>query len=79
MKIRIRNVHIKPATVGNTQPLLNRLGHLTTSAKPLPKPLPISFGESLNVTSPMEERLVAIETQRAQAAARAYVNMLPPR
>ena len=79
MKIRIRNVHIKPTTSGNTKPLLNRLGHLTTSGNPLPKPMPITFGRSLNATSLLEERLVAIETERAQASARAYVNMLPPR
>ncbi len=79
MKIRIRNAHIKPTSVGNTYPLFNRFGHLTTSAKPLPKPLPNTFGRNLNAISPLEERVVAIETERIQAAARAYVNMLPPR
>lgn len=79
MKIRVRNVHIKPTTIGNTQPLLNRLGHLSTSAKPLPKQIPNTFGSNLHTTSLLEERLIAINTERAQAAARAYVNMLPPR
>ncbi len=79
MKLRIRNVHIKPAAIGNTQPLLNRIGHTTTNTNPLAKQLPNRFGGNLHATSPQAERLAAIEIERAQATTRAYVNMLPPR